>query len=256
MEPKRYPVIERLDTPSKCERVGDVMIETVNVISSIHPEWLPFFTNSDIGFNVRFRKIFGKAYQAKMKPAPMPHEVLTVFSMAPSAIKVVIVAQDPYPGWDRENDRPIACGRCFATMAKEVPGSLKRIQSSIMDVYGKIKIVDKEHPNSLKGWIDQGVFLLNNTPMFFISGSSDETVMSGDAKSTAKMLWQGITELICKHILDVNKDCRFILMGTETHYLRRFVNRSIAVNHPSPRSDLEFTGKCFLDTPGIDWWIM
>jgi uracil DNA glycosylase len=250
---------------------GEIEIDIVNIMeltsdgagrAVIHPDWHDFFLHKGIGFNNRLVKLFSKCYEynsmsgdaPKITPMPLPQEIFNVFSMSPSQIKVVIVAQDPYPGWDTEMNRPVACGYSFATLSKKTPASLQRIRMAISEKYGNITIADKEFPNSLRGWINQGIFLMNNTPIFFHHPPIDEKSKALDALlNLPKRAWTGITELICKYISEINKNCRFILVGKDAEYLKQYVSRATLTNHPSTMSSLDFTGECFEEIPGIIW---
>jgi uracil-DNA glycosylase len=236
-----------------------VAVRSINVLDTIDPSWYPLFIERGIRLNELTKSIFMKAYQHGIGVRPFPEDVFNVFSMPLDRVRVVVVGQDPYPGWDHESKRPKACGYAFATNAKETPGSLQRIRNAIANSCGQVTITDKAFPNSLKGWRDQGVLLLNNTPMVFVlshSGETEETEISARVKSILaypKKAWAGITATICKEIASVNPNCHFILLGNEAHYLSRIVSKHTCAPHPSMRSDLEFSGKCFADVGGIDW---
>jgi uracil DNA glycosylase len=258
--PLKYPVIMKPSEfkPSvEIKNIGgsQMVFEPVNVVERIHQEWYPLFLEMGLNFNTRLKKIFLTCYAAGLDPRPLPEEIFDAFSMAVSNIKVVIVAQDPYPQIDVETGRPVACGYSFATNSKKTPPSLERIKDAIKKEFGQIVTTDPEHPNSLRGWIDQGIFLLNNTPIYFGKGSlgySQANEKLEDAKTIPKDFWMGVTEQICKYILFKNKGVRFLLVGSEAHYLRQHVTKAVCTSHPSTRNDCDFTGKCFRDCSGDD----
>jgi len=238
---------------------GDrVLMTSLNVIDKIHPSWYPLFVTRGLQINERMKKAFKTAYTNGFTVRPNPEDVFNVFSMPISGIRAVIVGQDPYPGWDQETKRPKACGYAFATLSKEIPPSLQRIRTAIVNIFGPITITNKDQPNNLRGWIDQGVFLLNNTPLVFLTGHSEveTSELSPRLRSLLSFpfsVWSGITTTICKEINTVNPACPFILMGREAHYLARTVAKAVSMNHPSTRSDCDFDGKCFTDVHTIEW---
>lgn len=246
---------------SETQSVERAVMKSVNLLDKVDPSWHPFFTQRGIRVNELTKSIFMKAYQNALTVRPFPEEIFNVFSMPLDKVRVVIVGQDPYPGWDQDEKKPLACGYAFATNVKKTPGSLQRIRSAVASACGSITIVDKDRPNSLQGWKQQGVLLLNNTPVVFRSPYSTDTdggemEMSARMKSIIafpKKAWAGMTAAICKEISAVNPNCHFILLGNEAHYLSRVVSRFTCAPHPSMRSDLEFDGKCFADVGEIDW---
>jgi uracil-DNA glycosylase len=256
-----YPIIEPrvgdVDVPHEeiIQTVGKKPIRfvSINVVDKIHPSWLEFLSMRN-RINDRIKSIFKKAYEQGFTIYPLPSDVFNVFSLPIDRVKVVIVGQDPYPGFDTKRKAPVANGLAFATDSLETPGSLQRIRDAIVSQFGPITIVDKERPNNLRGWMEQGVFLLNNTPIITIYKGEEESTCRIKAElSQPKRVWDGIAKEICQAISAVNPQCRFILVGKEAHYLETVVSKCIKTNHPSMRSDLEFSGACFREIPTIDW---
>jgi uracil DNA glycosylase len=250
-------VRSRVEDGSVIERL---LFKSVNLLDKVDPSWYPLFIQRGLRLNELTRSIFMKAYQNGLGVRPLSEDIFNVFSMPLSKVRVVIVGQDPYPGWDHESKQPKACGYAFATNAKETPGSLQRIRNAIVNTCGQITITDKANPNSLKGWRDQGVLLLNNTPIVLVQSytgtEADEQDISARVRSILafpKKAWAGITATVCKEISQANPNCHFILLGKETEYLSRVVSKFTCGPHPSMRSDLEFSGKCFSDAGEVDW---
>jgi uracil-DNA glycosylase len=233
---------------------GHVLVKSVNIIDSIHPSWHPLLLERGLRINERLKRMYITGFAEGFEVRPNAEDVFNVFGTPLHSVKAVVVGQDPYPGWDVKRKKPVASGYSFATMDINTPGSLQRIQMSIVDKFGKLSITDKEHPNSLRGWIDQGVLLLNNIPVLLIPPTDAESSKQlSSLVSTPTTVWTGITAEICKEIMSVNKQCPFILVGKSAQGLERCVSRSICTNHPSMRSDQEFTGLCFTQVPEIDW---
>lgn len=231
---------------------------SINVIDKIHPSWRPFLIEKGLRINERMKQAFMTAYTNGFTIRPNAEDVFNVFNMPLNSVRAVIVGQDPYPGWDQETKKPKACGYAFATLSKETPPSLQRIRVAITNEFGPITIIDKENPNALRGWINQGVLLLNNTPLLFIQGGTEDQNSETSPRIRSLLtfpsnIWRGITASICKEITTINPNCPFILMGKEAEYLSRIVSKSTITHHPSTRSECDFDGKCFTNIPTIDW---
>lgn len=255
-----YPIIDGSESNDNSKEEIQIdgtkrTLVSCNVFSKIHPSWHEFFFESGISFNDRLKAIYRKAYENNMMPRPNPRDVFNVFSMPLTSIKVVIVGQDPYPGWDSQSKSPVANGFSFATNSSEITGSLSRIFNSIQEKIGQIVTTRKENPYNLQGWIDQGVFLLNNTPVVYVPRDKKavDDSESKEVKAYPKLVWKDLTREICKYIVSVNPNCHFILIGLETHYLKDKLPRCILTTHPSTRSSMEFTGDCFLQVDHIKW---
>ena len=124
-----------------------------------------------------------------------------------SAVKVVVVAQTPYPGYCQ--DVPIANGHALATNFPDMPAPLRKIATSIHNV--------EFHNCLLSGWIKQGVLLLNNTPMLYNLPWDTDTTDPNIKKllEYPKRKWSGITERICRYIHNSNNNIDFLLIGAE-----------------------------------------
>ena len=114
-----------------------------------------------------------------------------------------------------------------------------------------------EHPIgdfSLKGWIKQGVFLLNKTPILWTC--TDKTkVVSDHILSTPERFWGDITKNICLFIKSIDQRIPFLLFGTKAMTLKNFLPSSIVSPHPSGRNETKtFTDEPFLQTSSIVNW--
>ncbi len=105
----------------------------------------------------------------------------------PDAVRVVILGQDPYHGFDQAN------GLCFSVNKKtKLPPSLKNIFKELSeDINCKINHGD------LNPWTKQGVFLLNTSL----------TVVQGNPGSHSKIGWEIFTDNIIKQISNKNALC-------------------------------------------------
>ncbi|ATG97672.1 uracil-DNA glycosylase [Mesoplasma lactucae] len=82
---------------------------------------------------------------------PPKENIFTVFNLVkPEDVKVVLLGQDPYHGYNQAN------GIAFSTNDSKTPRSLANMFKELNNDLGI------EHPsNDLTGWVKQGVFLLN-----------------------------------------------------------------------------------------------
>jgi uracil-DNA glycosylase len=237
-------------------RTGKIKATYVDISNTFHESWNMVFKNPDYTIEQLLESLYRNGYAAKMKVWPYPSEVLSAFRLPINQVKVVVIGQDPYPGWDSTLKRPVACGKTFATLSKECPGSLKRIINSLTEQGKTVTYSDKEHPYSLQGWVDQGVLLLNRTPVYYHGPpvDLDKPQVVPDVKASS--IWEGMTELICRHITEINPTCVFLLVGNEAHTLEPKLGKCVKVNHPSERSSLNFDGDCFRKINCIKWECM
>lgn len=144
-----------------------------------------------------------------------------------SAVKVVILGQDPYINEVR--GVPEAHGLCFSVQAGlPAPPSLKNIFKEIQaSIYG-----GQPHAFStdLSRWAKQGVLLLN----------ASLSVLAGNSNSHAKLGWQRLTDDIIAAISDHREHVVFMLWGSFAQQKEPLINRRkhlvLKTSHPSPLS--------------------
>ena len=151
---------------------------------------------------------------------PNINDVFRAFDLTPlTHVKVVILAQDPYPGEGQ------ACGLAFSVRkGQKIPDSLRNIFNEISAEYPGFTAPHGD----LTSWTQQGVLLLNSTL----------TMRPGKSNSHAGF-YNGFIEIILSHILKVNPKCVFLIWG-------RDAEKAIGENgphatklistHPSPQS--------------------
>lgn len=257
-----------LDLPCTTERKtirqvfttkGKRDVRYVDITDTYDRSWDCIFKNHEYTIEQLLETLYRNGYSCGMKVFPYPSEVLSAFTVPIDKVKVIIIGQDPYPGWDTTMNRPVACGKTFATYSKECPGSLKRIMIALQELRKDIKFTfsDKEHPFCLKGWTDQGVLLLNKTPVYYHAISTDPDKEAPTPNTKASDIWAGMTELICKQVAAINPNVPCILVGKEAQTLEpKLGGRCYKENHPSMRSSLEFSGTSFDKIDGVDWSIL
>ena len=160
---------------------------------------------------------------------PPGGKIFNAFALTPfDKVKVVLLGQDPYhnPGQ--------AEGLSFSVPSGvPLPPSLKNIYKEISDDIG----IDMSHKNgSLRGWADQGVFLLN----------AILTVRAGAAASHSRLGWQTFTDAVIRTISDRRSGIVFLLWGNFARSKKALIDTSrhyvLEAAHPSPLAGGAFFG--------------
>ncbi len=147
---------------------------------------------------------------------PRVENILKAFNCDPSAVKVVIFGQDPYPNQDH------AMGLAFSvpSKVKKIPPSLKNIFTEILSDVGGIPPSDGD----LQYLAEQGVMLLNR----------GLTINLPDKK--VNLLWYGFTEQVSRVMADAG--AIGIFWGNQAQELAHHFpkDKQISSVHPSPLS--------------------
>ncbi len=197
-------------------------------IENIHPDWNDFFEKNYDMLNDIFDKVFlnnDNIIYPKVK------NIFRVFNyLSPTDIKVLLLGQDPYIGFEEVNGKkiPQAEGLSFS-----VPKTHKKIPPSLKNMYKEIKSNHPEYEfknGNLKRWVKkESVFLLN----------SSLTVIEGLSNSHQKY-WASFTDKVIEFISDKNKGMVFLLMGRNAISKKKLVDEDkhsiITCVHPSPLS--------------------
>ena len=155
--------------------------------------------------------------------------IFRAFDLTPvDQVKVVILGQDPYhnPGQ--------AEGLSFSVPpGVPLPPSLKNIYREIEDDLG----LDLRGKNgSLRGWAEQGVFLLN----------AILTVRAGVAASHSRLGWQTFTDAVIQTISERRDGVVFLLWGNFARGKKALIDTSrhlvLEAAHPSPLAGGAFFG--------------
>lgn len=160
---------------------------------------------------------------------PKPEYLFASFNKTPlENVKVVILGQDPYPGFEKCDDIevPQAHGLSFS-----IPLGMRNT-SSLINIFAnmmKYKHINKVTDGNLEHWAEQGVLLLN----------AALTVTKGEMNSH-KHLWNWMTDDIIKYISDNTKNVVFILWGAYARDKKKLINednhRIYISSHPSGQS--------------------
>ncbi|HOR95590.1 MAG TPA: uracil-DNA glycosylase [Bacilli bacterium] len=164
-------------------------------------------------------------------------------------VKVVILGQDPYPGYGQANGLAFSVNRGI-----EIPRSLQNIfQEMINDVH-----IPVPHHGDLSCLARQGVLLLNTVL----------SVREGAPLSHADKGWEHFTDEVIKTLNEQNRKIVFMLWGNKAiakkHLLTNPNHLILTAPYPSPLSASRGFFGCrhfsqanaFLGDQAIDWRII
>ena len=208
------------------------------------PNWLDFLTNpthhhaTDAAVADLFGQLGEKILAIEAAVAaretagarvfPLPEARYAALQrLAPEAVRVVIVGQDPYHGMVKLPDGqqvPEAMGLSFSVpQGARLPPSLRNIFKELVD---DLAVPMPTH-GDLSAWANQGVLLLNTVL----------TVEQGQAKSHDALGWQTVTSAILAALSRHNPHIIFVLWGKSAQALQPLLHANSPVlmsSHPSP----------------------
>ena len=153
---------------------------------------------------------------------PPPEQVLRVFRMPLSAVKVLVVGQDPYP----TPGHAVGLSFALAPDVRPIARSLTNIFIERQDDLG----IPPAASGDLSAWEAQGVFLLNRIL----------TVSAHAAGSHRKLGWEVITEAVVQALATRSTPLAVMLWGAQARSLAPMFTASntlvIESAHPSPLS--------------------
>ncbi len=190
------------------------------MINNIDPSWqaVPFFQQN------KHLPLLEKVQEMRQHATIYPPQamIFKAFEWVPlTAVKVVILGQDPYHGPEQAQGLSFSVPNHLKT-----PPSLRNIFKEIQrDCFpGEIK----EFQNDLTRWAKQGVFLLNTVL----------TVEASKAGSHQKMGWEQLTDDVIRTINESQEHCVFMLWGKPAQKKTPLLDSSkhlvLATSHPSP----------------------
>ena len=159
-------------------------------------------------------------------PGPL---IFNAFNLTPfEKVKVVIIGQDPYHGPGQ------AEGLSFS-----VPHGVA-LPPSLVNIYKEIETdlgVDlRSKDGSLRGWAEQGVFLLNAVL----------TVRAGQPTSHSRLGWAEFTDAVIRTLSEQREGLVFLLWGNFARSKRELIDTSrhtvLEAAHPSPLARGAFFG--------------
>ena len=158
-------------------------------------------------------------------PGPL---IFNAFNLTPfDQVKVVIIGQDPYHGPGQ------AEGLSFS-----VPHGMP-LPPSLVNIYKEIETdlgVTLHKDSSLRGWAEQGVFLLNAVL----------TVRAGQPTSHSRIGWAEFTDAVIRTLSDRREGLVFLLWGNFARSKRELIDTGrhtvLEAAHPSPLARGAFFG--------------
>lgn len=189
---------------------------------TIHDSWKQHLKDE-------FSKPYFKALSAFVKHEyrantcyPPGSKIFNAFDCCPfDKVKVVIIGQDPYHGYDQAN------GLCFSVNDGIAhPPSLVNIFKEIEQDLG----IPYPVSGNLERWAKQGVLMLNATL----------TVRANQAGSHQNKGWETLTDAVINIISNEKKNVVFLLWGNYAKQKAKLIDVSkhtiLTTGHPSPLS--------------------
>jgi uracil-DNA glycosylase len=171
-------------------------------MENIHVGWKSFIDENKDKIEIILNKVYE---DKKLTIYPKKEDIFkTLFYFPPEEIKLVLLGQDCYHGFEilDDNKIPQACGLAFSVSKK-----IKKIPPSLQNIYKELKncvddfIIPKH--GSLKRWIKEEKILLLNSAL---------TVIEKTPNSHAT-LWMQLTDDLIKFISEKNNKTIFLLLG-------------------------------------------
>ena len=194
----------------------------------VDPGWAPViqrFLDSPDGQQLAF---FIKARLAAGAVIYPPHPLRALELTPLSAVKVVILGQDPYHGPEQAQGLAFSVGQ-----HQRVPPSLrnmfKELDRAALGQEGILAPPPVRRTGSLEAWARQGVLLLNTCL----------TVEDGAPGSHARRGWEALTDALIQAVASAGQPVVFMLWGAHAQTKRALIHGShlvLAANHPSPLS--------------------
>lgn len=171
-----------------------------------------------------FEKLAGfvREEYSKNTVYPPASQIFAAFDECPfSAVKVVIIGQDPYHGVGQAN------GLAFSVNPKvDLPPSLVNIFKEIENEFG----TPVPSSGDLTRWAKQGVLLLN----------SSLTVRAHSPLSHSQIGWEKVTDAAISALSSNRENLVFLLWGTHARKKAALIDRTknliLEAPHPSPLS--------------------
>lgn len=184
----------------------------------------------------KFIKFALNKTDGEIKLFPYPDLIFYGFKSTPfNKIKVVIIGQDPYHGYETYNNKmiPQAMGMAFSVpIGIKIPSSLQNIYKNLV-TFGHLD--KKPTHGNLSGWTKQGVLLLNTS-----------LSVQCAHPNVHKNKWNGWTDNIIKYINGNTNNVAFLLWGSPASKKEELIDKSkhkiIISSHPSGLSNTKPMG--------------
>ena len=189
----------------------------------VHKEWHKFFIKN----KEQLQEII-KSIDFKTKNILPPKDKIfrTFEYFSPKDCKLLLLGQDPYPGFEKKTGTYYAEGLSFSVNPniKVLPGSLRNIFKELKDNYPNFEFEN----GSLLKWVENEKIMLLNSSL---------TVEEGKPNIHSK-IWEDFTNKVIQE-LDENSKCLFLLMGGNAKKKIKLIknkDRIVTCVHPSPLS--------------------
>lgn len=194
----------------------------MNKLPNIEESWQEALQEEFSADYFKNLKAFIKEEKESYTIYPPGSQIFSAFDLTPiTAIKVVIIGQDPYHGKGQ------AHGLCFS-----VPQGI-RIPPSLLNIYKELQSdlgIQIPASGNLENWARQGVFMLNATL----------TVRDGQAGSHQGKGWETFTDEVIKSISVLRAGIVFLLWGKFAQEKQELIDNDkhfiLTAPHPSPFS--------------------
>ncbi len=170
-------------------------------------------------------------FSEKYTIIPAREDIFNMFRMVyPIQVKVVIVAQSPYPGKCPSTRIPYACGPAILPSAgcATTPATLRNVMSEMCRDLSKPAC--RTPRDTLLSWIEQGVMLLNSS---LTLGQDCPKYLEDHS-----VVWEEIMRDVLS-VIQQKSDPVFVFMGKDAWKFETSVGtgRVIKVSHPVARTD-------------------
>lgn len=179
-------------------------------LEEVHSSWHELFTIYENEINQILKSIDEDGC------TPVRQNIFRAFREPIESVKVLIVGQDPYPGFG------VADGLAFSIQPgnSSIPASLRNIFKEYSSDLG----LAVPTVGDLTSWSNQGVMLLNRSL----------TTSVGNRNAHSDNGWLPITEAVARALAE--RDVVGVLWGSYAQKLKPLFNHSISTPHPSPLS--------------------
>lgn len=186
--------------------------------SLVHREWAAALAPAEAALRRALRAAATDAAAGALI-LPPPDAVLRAFRDPLSAVRVLVIGQDPYPTPGH------SMGLCFSVRPEvaPLPRSLANLFRELADDVGA-----SPSSGDLSAWAGQGVLLLNRVL----------TVRAGAPGSHRRVGWEEVTDAAVRAVVARGLPLVAILWGKDAQSVRPFLGTTpvIASAHPSPLS--------------------
>lgn len=188
----------------------------------LNSDWSTFLDDEfKKDYFIKLQQFIEKEYSTKTI-FPKYENIFRAFNLLPlSNVKVVIIGQDPYHGFNQANGLAFSvCNEC------KIPPSLKNIFKELHEDIG----CDIPSAGNLTKWAKEGVLLINSVL----------TVIEAKANSHKNIGWEIFTDSIIKKLSLEYENIVFILWGGPSQKKEVLIDASkhliLKSPHPSPLS--------------------